>query len=124
MAEDKNFIQIYTKRQRALKINAEKERLSAFFGKKDDLTSGLIDLAATQKVVLDETAELIKRDGVVEEYRNGENQYGRKKSSAVEVHTKYSSEYVKTITALANLRGADGGEANDEFLQFIARRKK
>ena len=72
----------------------------------------------------DETAELIKRDGVVEEYRNGENQYGRKKSSAVEVHTKYSSEYVKTITALANLRGADGGEANDEFLQFIARRKK
>ena len=67
---------------------------------------------------------LIKRDGVVEEYKNGENQYGRKKSSAVEVHTKYSSEYVKTITALANLRGADGGEANDEFLQFIARRKK
>lgn len=124
MAEDKNFLQIYTKRQRALKINAEKERLSAFFGKKDDLASGLIDLAATQKVVLDETAELIKRDGVVEEYRNGENQYGRKKSSAVEVHTKYSSEYVKTITALANLRGSDGGEANDEFLQFIARRKK
>ena len=124
MAEDKNFLQIYTNRQRALKINAEKERLSAFFGKKDDLASGLIDLAATQKVVLDETAELIKRDGVVEEYRNGENQYGRKKSSAVEVHTKYSSEYVKTITALANLRGADGGEANDEFLQFIARRKK
>lgn len=124
MAEEKNFLQIYTKRQRVLKINAEKERLSAFFGKKDDLASGLIDLAATQKVVLDETAELIKRDGVVEEYRNGENQYGRKKSSAVEVHTKYSSEYVKTITALANLRGADGGEANDEFLQFIARRKK
>ena len=124
MAEDKNFLQIYTKRQRALKINAEKERLSAFFGKKDDLASGLIDLAATQKVVLDETAELIKRDGVVEEYKNGENQYGRKKSSAVEVHTKYSSEYVKTITALANLRGADGTKADDEFLQFIARRSK
>jgi len=96
----------------------------AFFGEKDDIASGLIDLAATQRIILEETGELIKRDGVVEEYKNGENQYGRKKSSAVEVHTKYSSEYVKTISALANLRGADGGKADDEFLQFIARRSK
>ena len=86
--------------------------------------NGLIDLAATQKVVLEETSELIKRDGVVEEYKNGENQYGRKKSSAVEVYTKFSSEYVKTITALANLRGSDGKAAEDEFLSFIGGGKK
>ena len=124
MADDSRFVQIYDPKKRARLINREKKRLMAFFGENDDLASGLIDQAATQKAILDETSELIKRDGVVEEYKNGENQYGRKKSSAVEVHTKYSSEYVKTITALANLRGADGGEANDEFLQFIARRKK
>ena len=124
MASENNFVQIYDQKKRKRLIKKERARLLSFFGEKEDLASGLIDLAATQKVVLDETAELIKRDGVVEEYKNGENQYGRKKSSAVEVHTKYSSEYVKTITALANLRGADGGEANDEFLQFIARRKK
>lgn len=124
MAEEKSFVQIYDQKKRKRLINKEKARLLTFFGEKDDLASGLIDLAAIQKVILDETAELIRRDGVVEEYKNGENQYGRKKSSAVEVHTKYSTEYVKTITALANLRGADGGKADDEFLEFIARRKK
>lgn len=124
MAEDKNFIQIYDQKKRKRLIKKEKARLQAFFGEKEDIASGLIDLAATQRIILEETGELIKRDGVVEEYKNGENQYGRKKSSAVEVHTKYSSEYVKTITALANLRGADGGRADDEFLNFIQRRSR
>lgn len=124
MADEKNFVQIYDQKKRKRLIKKEKARLAQFFGEKDDIASGLIDLAATQRIILEETGELIKRDGVVEEYKNGEHQYGRKKSSAVEVHTKYSSEYVKTITALANLRGADGAKADDEFLQFIARRSK
>ena len=99
MAGENNFVQIYDQKKRKRLIKKEKARLMAFFGEKDDIASGLIDLAATQRIILEET-------------------------SAVEVHTKYSSEYVKTISALANLRGADGGKADDEFLQFIARRSK
>lgn len=124
MADDSRFVQIYDPKKRARLINREKKRLMAFFGENDDLASGLIDQAATQKAILDETSELIKRDGVVEEYKNGENQYGRKKSSATEVYAKFSAEYVKTIAALANLRGADGKEAEDEFLRFVGRGKR
>lgn len=80
MASENNFVQIYDQKKRKRLIKKEKARLLLFFGEKEDLASGLIDLAATQKIVLDETAELIKRDGVVEEYKNGENQYGRKKA--------------------------------------------
>lgn len=123
MASEKNFVQIYDQKKRTRLIKREKKRLVGFFGENDDIASGLIDQAATQKVVLDETTELIKRDGVVEEYKNGENQYGHKKSSAVEVYIKFSSEYVKTIQALVNIRGADSKEAADEFLTFISRRK-
>jgi hypothetical protein len=124
MAVENNFVQIYDQKKRKRLIKKEMGRLLSFFGEKDDLASGLIELAATQKIILDEAAELIKRDGVVEVYKNGENQFGRKKSSAVEVHTKYSAEYVKTITALATLRGTDGTKADDEFLAFINRGRK
>lgn len=124
MAEENRFVQLYDQKKRARLINKEKRRLTDFFGDKNDLASGLIDQAATQKTILDETTELIKRDGVVEEYKNGENQYGRKKSSAAEVYAKFSAEYVKTITALANLRGIGGDAASDEFLAFINRRQK
>lgn len=124
MASDNHFVQIYDQKKRTRLIKREKKRLESFFGENEDLASGLIDIAATQRVVIEETAELIKRDGVIEEYKNGENQYGRKKSSAVEVNTKYSDSYVKTITALASLRGADSKEAADEFIAFIAPGRK
>ena len=91
---------------------------------KKKITEGLVADAAFMADQLEILRAHITEKGWSEEYKNGENQYGRKKSSAVEVHTKYSTEYVKTITALANLRGADGGKADDEFLEFIARRKK
>lgn len=124
MADENRFIQIYDQKKRTRLIKREKKRLCEFFGENNDLASGLIDQAATQKVALDETTEIIKRDGVIEEYKNGENQFGRKKSSAVEVYTKFSAEYVKTISALANIRGTDSREAADEFLQFISKGKK
>ena len=75
--------------------------------------------AAFLKVEIAETEAIIQRDGVVEAYKNGENQYGQKKSSAVEVHDKFLKNYLSTIKQLAELRSPDDVDKQDEFLKHI-----
>lgn len=95
------FEGIYTEQERAAKISKELKRLSQSLG---DLTEHrrtifkrLINEAAFIGVTLEEARLIIMRDGIVEEYRNGANQSGLKKSSVVEVYDKYISSYMKII---------------------------
>lgn len=104
MAEDTN---IYSEKQRIIRINKEKKRLENVFKNiettKTKLIEKLIDEAAFQAVTLEETREIIKRDGVIEEYQNGANQRGIKKSSAVEVYDKMVNTYSRIIKQLCEL---------------------
>lgn len=104
MAED---ISIYSEKQRIIRINREKKRLEDIFKNiettKTKLIEKLIDEAAFQAVTLEETREIIKRDGVIEEYQNGANQRGIKKSSAVEVYDKMVNTYSRIIKQLCDL---------------------
>lgn len=104
MAED---ISIYSEKQRIIRINREKKRLEDVFKNiettKTKLIEKLIDEAAFQAVTLEETREIIKRDGVIEEYQNGANQRGIKKSSAVEVYDKMVNTYSRIIKQLCDL---------------------
>ena len=113
------FVQIYTEKQRKSKIRKEIKRLEDILGNQDDLATELIRTAAFLKVEIAETEAIIQRDGVVEAYKNGENQYGQKKSSAVEVHDKFLKNYLSTIKQLAELRSPDDVDKQDEFLKHI-----
>lgn len=101
------FVHVYTEKQRISKIKKEKKRLAEIFKDiettKTKLIEKLIDEAAFQSVTLEETREIIKRDGIVEEYQNGANQWGVKKSSAVEVYDKMVNTYSRVIKQLCEL---------------------
>lgn len=117
------FVQIYTERQRKLLISKEKKRLEEILGNQNDLATELISTAAFLKVEIEETEAIIKRDGVVESYKNGENQWGQKKSSAVEVHDKFIKNYLTVTKQLAELRSGGDSEKEDEFIAFIRGKK-
>ncbi len=128
-------LQIYTKRQKNAKIKQEKERLQKIFENietsKLRLVENLINEAAFQRVTLEETREIISRDGVIEEYQNGANQRGIKKSSAVEVYDKMVNTYSRIIKQLCDLLPEkvvfDGSQETDpaeELMSYIAGMKK
>ena len=97
-------VQIYSEKQRKAKIKKEKKRLEEIFKNietnRSKLVESLIADAAFQRVTLEETREIISRDGVIEVYQNGANQRGIKKSSAVEVYDKMVNTYSKIIKQL------------------------
>ena len=100
-------VQIYSEKQRKAKIKKEKKRLEELFKNietnRSKLVESLIADAAFQRVTLEETREIISRDGVIEVYQNGANQRGIKKSSAVEVYDKMVNTYSKIIKQLCDL---------------------
>lgn len=100
-------LQIYSEKQRKAKIKKEKKRLEEIFSfietSKSKLVESLINDAAFQRVTLEETREIIQRDGIIEEYQNGANQKGIKKSAAVEVYDKMVNTYAKVIKQLCDL---------------------
>lgn len=102
-----NFESIYTDKQRKTKIKKEQQRLEAIFEKietnKRKTVEKLIENAAFMAVTLEETRQIVARDGVVEAYQNGENQKGVKKSAAVEVYDKMVNTYSKVIKQLCDL---------------------
>lgn len=104
MAEYEN---IYDEKKRLKLFNREKKKLTKILEKiaedKMSIAEGLIHTAAWQRVMLIELTEMIQRDGYVERYQNGENQFGIKKSSAVEVYDKTVNTYSKIIKQLCDL---------------------
>lgn len=100
-------LQIFSEKQRKTKIKREEKRLAEIFENIETnrlkLVESLIKDAAFLKITLEETREIINRDGVIEEYQNGANQRGVKKSSAVEVYDKMVNTYSKIIKQMCDL---------------------
>ena len=86
------------------RIYQEFLRIGSFFeGIEDIKFSLLLPLlrnAAFMRVTLDELQELINRDGVVERYQNGANQYGIKQSAALQSYNATIRNYSSTIKEL------------------------
>ncbi len=127
--------QIYTEKQRNARIKKEKERLAKIFKKMDpnkaEMVEKLIQEAAFQAATLDETREIIKKTGVVEEYQNGANQKGVKKSSAVEVYDKLVNTYSRIIRQLCDMLPVEGAGQGDkekdpaeELLEYVSELKR
>ena len=114
----KKLIKQEIKRLNPLLENIDSNRKRAF--------EKLINDAAFMAVTLEEARAIINRDGIIESYQNGQNQYGYKKSSAVEVYDKMINTYSKIVKQMCdvlpeNVSAEDPGE---EIMKFITGLKK
>lgn len=60
----------------------------------------------------------IREKGVVSEYKNGENQYGTRKSPEVDVYNAMIKNYTSVIKQLGDLL-PDAPPADDELTRFL-----
>lgn len=89
------------------------------------LNQKLMYNAAWLAVSLDELTRTIDEDGVTVEYKNGENQFGTKKSPEAEIYTSWSKQYSTTMKQLSDLLPKDiPNNKGDELLEFLAGGKK
>ena len=70
-------------------------------GKEFHVIEPLIQNAAFMRVTLDDLQDLIAKDGVVDTYMNGANQYGTKQSAALQSYNSLIGKYAAVIKTLA-----------------------
>ena len=87
------------------RIEDELKRISAFFEDLEDdklaIVGPLLQNAAFMRVTLEDLQEIINSEGVVDEYKNGANQYGVKQSATLQSYNALVKNYVAVIKALA-----------------------
>lgn len=120
----KQFEQIYDveERKKRLKKNVRLIKKSLDSLDKDvlKLNEQLIEEAAMYATTLQEINEIITRDGIVDFYQNGENQWGTKKSVAAELKPKYTSTYQSLIRQLSDLLPSENEkDAAKEIMDFL-----
>lgn len=67
------------------------------------LVTPLIEKAAFMGIELDDLGKIIEAEGWTSEYKNGENQYGTKKSPEAETYIALSKNYAAIIKQLTDL---------------------
>lgn len=114
--------------EREKRIRTERNRLNKILGAtkqkggpeptpKIKAAKGLIDNAAFMTIHLQDLQVELNKHGCVEEYRNGETQYGMKKSAAADIYTTMYKNYIATIKQLAELAPDNVGA--DELSMFM-----
>ena len=95
------------KKKKENRIKDEKKRLKEIFAEleenKRNLVTPLIEKAAFMSIELDDLQETIEQEGWTSEYKNGENQYGTKKSLEAETYIALSKNYAAVIKQLTEL---------------------
>ena len=88
-------------------IKKEKNRLKRIFSELDtnkkNLVTPLIEKAAFMSIELDVLQDMIEKEGWTSEYKNGENQYGTKKSPEADTYISLSKNYAAVIKQLTDL---------------------
>lgn len=88
----------------------------------------LIENAAFMAATLDDLQAEINENGCIEKYKNGENQYGYKESTAFKAYNSLIKNYNVTVKQLLDqlpeeiIPSSGGGGNGDGFDQFV--RKK
>lgn len=83
---------------------------------KKELCKGLIADASFMIEQLEILREYISVNGWSEEYKNGENQFGKKTSTEADAYLKLQKSYVATIRQLASLIPDDKEAAKNQSL--------
>ncbi len=85
----------------------------------------LIENCAFMAVQLDKLADDIKENGYTEEYQNGQNQFGKKRSVAFDGYNTMIKNYTAAIKVLTGmLPPGQGSKAEDELLNYIGLNRK
>ena len=87
---------------------------------KKSIANGLLDKAVFMDEELLKLQKILKEKGWVEEYQNGENQRGLKKSSEADVYNAMIKNYNATLKQIADLFPDEGkADSKDPLLSFI-----
>ena len=70
---------------------------------KKDLLEPLIQNASFMKATLEDLQEIINIEGSTDNYKNGENQYGRKPSANLQAYNTLIKNYANTIDKLEKM---------------------
>ncbi|PEB56233.1 hypothetical protein CON65_15860 [Bacillus pseudomycoides] len=106
------------------RIKREMTRLNSLLRnlepKKKRAVSSLIKNAAFMAITLEDLQEEINEKGVTEQYQNGANQFGIKKSSAVEVYNTMIKNHVQVMKQLTDLLPKEPPNSeSDGFEEFV-----
>ena len=87
---------------------------------KKSIANGLLDKAVFMDEELSKLQKILSDKGWVEEYQNGANQCGLKKSSEADVYNAMIKNYNSTLKQISDLFPADGAAGeSDPLLAFI-----
>ena len=109
------------------KIKNEKKNLLKILSKIDEnllkMADSLIENIAFMCVILDGLIETIKKNGVKEFYRNGQNQFGYKKTVEVDIYNIMQKNYQSSMKILIDMLMKDNsnGEETEELKKYFAR---
>ena len=105
------------------KIEFQRKKLKRQFSQLDSKTknivSPLIDNAAFMTVTLEGLQKSITEEGIVIEYQNGANQWGKKKLPAAEMYNTMIKNLSTVTKQLAELVPRDIGSQDDGFDGFL-----
>lgn len=102
---------------------AIRRNLSAMAPKVKKFNESLMQRAAFMRITLEDLEIAINENGPVSEYKNGENQWGTKKSPEVEVYTTMAKNYAAIMKQLLDLIPKEEEKPHiDEFDKFVVSR--
>ena len=89
------------------RIEEELSRISIYFAEMDENQRAVIDPimqnSAFMKVTLDDLQEIINKEGVIDHYQNGANQYGLKPSATLQSYNSLVKNYAAVNKTLFSL---------------------
>lgn len=89
------------------RIKAEEDRLLSIFSNLDEnelaVASGLIKQAAFMQITLEDLQTVLREKGSVDNYRNGEHQYGVKQSAELQAYNQTMRTYNSVMSKLLKI---------------------
>ena len=128
ISADAPNISYYTEDEKLDIRKKEERRLKKIFKEYsteiNSLAKPLITSCAFMYAEIKEAEMQIQKNGSVELYMNGKNQWGKKKSASVEVHNILINNYTKVIKQLIDLLPKKSvNQALEEFGEFLGTSK-
>src|SRR5690606_13129931 len=126
---DAEFGRLYTPEEKEKRTKREETRLKKVFAAlpedKRRVAEGLVKEAAFMRVTLEETRDVIDREGVIELFEQGAQRFLRE-HPATKVYASFINRYSTVIKQLIDLLPDDDKQKTetDELMAFVKRRSK
>lgn len=101
-----------------IEFKAVKAEIATLPESKQEIANSVLDKAMFMAAELEKLQEAIKKKGWVEEYQNGANQKGFKKSTEGDAYNTLMKNYNTTIKQLNDILPAKS-ESGDALLDFL-----